>query len=132
MGTAMPSRNPDTLAGRFPKATSPTTICPNCSRATLEFPPIDRLLSIDDAAAFYSVHRGTIRNWIKYGWIRAFRPHNEAKQIRVALTDLMRLDSSFGTKDSITRAKSYQSQKQKQARAASKALECDAQPADNK
>lgn len=95
-------------------------ICPNCDRVMLVFPPVDRLLSLDEAATIWSVHRETIRLWIKRGWIRAFRPHPDSRHLRVSYSDLMRLDVLFGTKESITRVKGKNQQAEPLARKHSK------------
>lgn len=100
------SNNPATNAGQFPTANAqPLMLCPHCDRQLLEYPPIDRLVSIEQAASFYGVHPGTIRNWIDKGWIRLYKISEASKVLRVPLADLLRLAERFGSKDPITRAK---------------------------
>lgn len=105
----------------FPKA-KPLMACPNCQRQLLEFPPVDKLITIEAAADFYSVHPQTIRRWIDVGYIRVFKIAEDAKIMRVSLSDLLRLGDRFGSKLPITRAKEKSSQR---SASPSKAQEAD-------
>ena len=84
---------------------------------TTAFGPIDSLVSVQQAAAFYSVCEDSIRLWVKRGWIRAFKPHPSSKVVRVVIADLLRVSETFDDKDSIAHVRERTAKNQRRFRA---------------
>lgn len=115
----------------FPQHTN-VTICPHCQRQQLEFPPIDRLVSIHAAAEFFNVHPSTVRNWIDSGFIRVFKITEDSKIMRVPLSDFLRLGDRFGSKNPITRLRYDEGLKLKRGHAPKEKPVSDPQTTENK